>query len=378
MYRTIDAAFWTDPKVKKLDSAGKLLFLYLITNPNTHVSGIYVLPLRYAAADLGISLNTLSANLDTLSGLGLCAVDRATEVVWVRNMMRFQGRGEKNLKSAAYHVAEDLHGSYLCDQFLDEYPEVAKFTGRPKKDKRESIPKDLRYLVLERDLSRCVRCGATAETASLEVDHIIPVSRGGLTEIGNLQTLCQPCNLGKSDRVSIGVPEKSSGATPESPFPIPEQEQEYRTGKPPLPPFAEKRERPRDGAADLFASSYQENIGNPYGWNGGDFPQLAKLRKRLGLAGTTTPDSWEEALLNYFATPLKAFSLQHFAAEFDTFKNSPLDRFNRPVNHVNGGSNGKPREVASDRAAKDFISRELAKTLRADVPDVREKPGRLS
>jgi hypothetical protein len=41
---------------------------------------------------------------------------------------------------------------------------------------------------------------------ALEVDHVIPESRGGATELGNLKTACWACNSGKSDRVSIGHP----------------------------------------------------------------------------------------------------------------------------------------------------------------------------
>lgn len=35
----------------------------------------------------------------------------------------------------------------------------------------------------------------------LEVDYILPVAKGGLTEESNLQTLCWKCNRRKSDKI---------------------------------------------------------------------------------------------------------------------------------------------------------------------------------
>lgn len=60
----------------------------------------------------------------------------------------------------------------------------------------------LRFKVLKRDNFTCIQCGASpAKNSNIElhVDHIRPYSKGGETEISNLQTLCQNCNLGKSN-----------------------------------------------------------------------------------------------------------------------------------------------------------------------------------
>jgi hypothetical protein len=60
----------------------------------------------------------------------------------------------------------------------------------------------LRFQVLKRDNFSCVKCGASPakdQYIVLNIDHIKPWSKGGLTEISNLQTLCQDCNLGKSN-----------------------------------------------------------------------------------------------------------------------------------------------------------------------------------
>lgn len=41
----------------------------------------------------------------------------------------------------------------------------------------------------------------TSEGVTLEVDHIIPVSKGGKTVMTNLQALCWDCNRGKSNKL---------------------------------------------------------------------------------------------------------------------------------------------------------------------------------
>ncbi len=60
----------------------------------------------------------------------------------------------------------------------------------------------LRFRILKRDNFSCRACGASpALTPGLElhVDHIIAWSIGGETVEENLQTLCEDCNLGKSN-----------------------------------------------------------------------------------------------------------------------------------------------------------------------------------
>ena len=63
---------------------------------------------------------------------------------------------------------------------------------------RVAINDKLRYAVLQRDNSRCQRCGRGIEDGvKLAVDHRIPVDMGGETTIDNLWTLCTDCNGGK-------------------------------------------------------------------------------------------------------------------------------------------------------------------------------------
>lgn len=67
---------------------------------------------------------------------------------------------------------------------------------------RSKMTASLRYDILKRDNFRCQICGSTAnDGAKLHIDHIIPVSKGGQTVPNNLRTLCDRCNLGKSDKM---------------------------------------------------------------------------------------------------------------------------------------------------------------------------------
>lgn len=62
----------------------------------------------------------------------------------------------------------------------------------------------LRFTILKRDNFSCKRCGrspAKDPSIILHVDHIIPWSKGGETVIENLETLCEQCNLGKSNAI---------------------------------------------------------------------------------------------------------------------------------------------------------------------------------
>jgi hypothetical protein len=59
-----------------------------------------------------------------------------------------------------------------------------------------------RFRILQRDNFKCTACGASPAITpgvQLHVDHILAWSKGGETVDPNLQTLCQACNIGKSN-----------------------------------------------------------------------------------------------------------------------------------------------------------------------------------
>lgn len=123
MYRTVDVRFWSDPKVRKLPPDSKLLFLYLITNPHTHVSGIYYLPDLMMEHESGLAKKNVTAALATLTDAGLVKCDHNHQLVWVVKMMSYQGKGDRIERAAAKHVSA-IHESHLVGEFLEQYPSV--------------------------------------------------------------------------------------------------------------------------------------------------------------------------------------------------------------------------------------------------------------
>lgn len=72
------------------------------------------------------------------------------------------------------------------------------------KEQRTLMTSKLRDFIKARDNYTCCFCGNSTYAEPnllLEIDHIIPVSKGGLTEESNLQTLCWKCNRSKSDKI---------------------------------------------------------------------------------------------------------------------------------------------------------------------------------
>lgn len=72
------------------------------------------------------------------------------------------------------------------------------------KEQRTLMTKKLREYIKKRDnFTCCLCCNSThiEPNLLLEIDHIIPIAKGGLTTETNLQTLCWKCNRSKSDKL---------------------------------------------------------------------------------------------------------------------------------------------------------------------------------
>ena len=102
-------------------------------------------------------------------------------------------------------VKEELGKQILREAFMAA--QERRSAPKPKKPAANFYAspawKALRYQALVKYGSKCMCCGSTPESgAVLHVDHIKPRSKFPhlRLDIANLQILCEPCNMGKSNK----------------------------------------------------------------------------------------------------------------------------------------------------------------------------------
>lgn len=86
----------------------------------------------------------------------------------------------------------------VCDSKISEYIDKrGKKIWSHRHLSNDPIPGSVRYEVLKKAKGKCELCGISNKEKSLDVDHILPRSKGGSNDISNLQSLCYTCNRQK-------------------------------------------------------------------------------------------------------------------------------------------------------------------------------------
>lgn len=130
--------------------------------------------------------------LDTTPGV----LTRREEKEAAERAERMRKAAEREKAEIAAALKERQRRRELEKQVRLELIDSGELFG--EQTKRPPIPRDVVDAVYRRDGARCVYCGSTE---NLQLDHIIPFSKGGATSLENLQLLCQKCNLEKSNKI---------------------------------------------------------------------------------------------------------------------------------------------------------------------------------
>ena len=90
IYRNIALSFWTDSKVDEFSTEEKLVFLYILTNPLTTISGCYEMGMHRVSRDLGYPIDTVSEAFSNLEEKhGVIRYDADTREVLIVNWGRY-------------------------------------------------------------------------------------------------------------------------------------------------------------------------------------------------------------------------------------------------------------------------------------------------
>lgn len=135
--------------------------------------------------------------------------DKAAFIFYfIRSQTRYR---QKNYVKTAYKVSvQDGRFTYDFDYIKERYNQLddigfeCTLRMYHSKNQRKLATRELREKIMKRDNYTCQLCGKyMPDEVGLQVDHIIPVAKGGKTVASNLRVLCSKCNGSKSDKVPI-------------------------------------------------------------------------------------------------------------------------------------------------------------------------------
>jgi 5-methylcytosine-specific restriction endonuclease McrA len=213
--RYLSTSFWDDQWIQNLSPQGKLLYLYLLTNPLTNISGVYKISLKRICFDIGFDMNTVKQYLQLFENeqKAFCIGEYIAIPAWPKHQSwKEKVRIRDGILSELQELPEDVLASL----------EVIGYQFDLSLVESEVIPSKLRVGVsgttskqlMEKFQNRCAHCG---KEGKLIVHRIKALQEGGDNSFENLSLLCPDCyhSLNKSHAVHIDY-EDSDGLDKQS------------------------------------------------------------------------------------------------------------------------------------------------------------------
>ena len=157
---------------------------------------------------------------------------------------------------------------------------------RVKPTERINWTKGLKDELMKRQNRICTYCGYRRMATSMDIDHMIPVSRGGSNDKSNLQVICRKCNLRKGQMTdaefrlryaALGVP--STSMTPPT-HQISQEEFSRETRN------TEQPESLREFRSKRLITAREKITGGAVGIGIGTFVIMLFVLASVGLEGT--------------------------------------------------------------------------------------------
>src|SRR5262249_6811035 len=128
-YGKIEIAFWTNPKIRKLDIQARELLLHLFSCPHGNLAGCFVLPLEYVTADLRLDEAKASVYLKHLADEGYIERDEVTGATRIRGWWGHNGIENENVGRAVVRTLLSLPDTIIR---LHAFADLARQLGTNK------------------------------------------------------------------------------------------------------------------------------------------------------------------------------------------------------------------------------------------------------
>ena len=103
--RYVCTGFWTDSYIESLDPIEKLLFLYLLTNPQTNIAGIYEISIRKMAFETGIDKDMIQKVLERFQEAG--KIFHIEGFVILPNFGKYQNAGSSQVQAGVKRILKN-------------------------------------------------------------------------------------------------------------------------------------------------------------------------------------------------------------------------------------------------------------------------------
>ncbi|WP_124046055.1 HNH endonuclease [Clostridium perfringens] len=202
-YRLVYSEFWTDAKIQEeLTPEDRYFYLYLLTNPNTTMCGIYQITKKKMAFELGYSIESINSLVERFENHHKFIVyNQETRELALLNWGKYNlNKGGKPVKDCLTkellqikdkHLIELLIPKIKSDDLKKLYLDFLSTGEGYFSPSKTSTPKCLdkistREYVIFRDNQTCFYTGKKLRMEDIEVDHIIPNVSDGTGDPTNL------------------------------------------------------------------------------------------------------------------------------------------------------------------------------------------------
>ena len=108
-----------------------------------------------------------------------------------------KSRSDRRKRVQEWRKRNPTRGAENAKAYAKAHPEAKRLSEQKRRIRKLNNGE---FQILAKETNRllsspCANCGSKAD---ITLDHIIPISRGGRHSIGNLQSLCRPCNSSKN------------------------------------------------------------------------------------------------------------------------------------------------------------------------------------